>query len=46
VLDKGIVSLRLGEAPIELIGRAIRIVVEPAPGDAGAGESNLPPRAA
>jgi len=44
VLDKGIVSLRLGQAPIELIGRDARVVVESLPG--GEGKPTLPSRAA
>jgi hypothetical protein len=46
VLDKGIVSFRLGEAPIELIGRETRIVVESVLGADGYGQATPPPRAA
>ena len=44
VLDKGIISLRLGEAPIELIARDLRVVVESPPDDARPG--TVPARAA
>jgi len=44
VLDKGIVSLHLGEAPIELTGRALRVIVESLP--APEAEAIFPPRAA